>query len=165
MYIFQLFLYKMFQYYDAFNWTFFSWTGVGTEEQIAFLSSHYRHSHVNLETYNNQPFIVGGSGAGFKTELMNSSNLEWTLADEYPSPLSWTARGEMNTYGSISTDTAVFIFGGRISGQISGNIAKYENMQWTIVGQLSSPRQNCIAVQMGNNFHVLGGYGGAYIDL
>ena len=80
---------------------------------------------------------------------MNSDTFEWTLADDYP-----ITNRDMSNYGSISTETAVFIFGG---DDAPPEITKFENMQWSIVGELLMPRQCPFIFQVGNSFHVLGG--------
>ena len=82
---------------------------------------------------------------------MNSDTFQWTDANNYP-----IRRYGVFRYGSISTETAVYIFGG---DDAPPDIAKFENMQWDLVGELLMPRQNSFIFQMGNNFHVLGGYG------
>ena len=126
---------------------FSSWTGVGTEEVVG--NSIYYHRWANLETYNNQPFVAGSQGV----ELMNSDTFEWTAADAYPN-----ARLGLMRYGSTSTETAVFIFGGNYNVEPTREIAKFENMQWTILGELLQPRNRPFIYRNGNNIYVMGGY-------
>ena len=130
---------------------FFSWTGIGTEEVVG--NSIHFHSWANLETYNNQPFVAG-SNTHTKVELMNSDTFEWTRADDYPT------QGGVKQYGSTSTETAVFIFGGNHMQQPPREIAKFENMQWSILGELLQPRRRPFIYRNGNNIHVMGGSGG-----
>ena len=106
-----------------------------------------------METYNNQPFIAGSSNSA-KVELMNSDTFEWTSADDYPNALSG-----LKLYGSTSTETAVFIFGGNYNVQPPREIAKFENMRWTILGELLQPRARPVIYQNGNNIYVVGGAG------
>ena len=123
------------------------WTGVGTEEKVG--KTNYQHRRGNLETYNEEPFVVGGGEP--KTELMNSETFEWTMADDYPSNL-------VKLYSSISTETAVFIFAGNHLVQPPRDITKFENMRWTILGELLQPRNRPFIYRNENNFHVIGGY-------
>ena len=86
---------------------------------------------------------------------MNSDTFEWTRADDYPnSPYG------LKQYGSTSTETAVFIFGGshKVLYERPREIAKFENMRWTILGELLQPRTKPVIYQNGNNIYVMGGY-------
>ena len=86
---------------------------------------------------------------------MNSDTFEWTIADDYPN-----APFGLKHYGSTSTETAVFIFAGNQNVRPAKEIAKFENMRWTILGELLQPRSQPFIYQNGNNFYVMGGYAG-----
>ena len=116
-------------------------------------NSIYYHSWANLETYNNQPFVAG-SHENTKVELMNSDTFEWTAADDYPN-----APFGLKLYGSTSTETAVFIFAGNHNVQPPREIAKFENMRWTILGELLQPRRRPFIYRNGNSISVMGGSG------
>ena len=103
----------------------------------------------NLETYNQQPFVTTGF-----TELMDLTDFTWTEVERYP---QGQYQGRLQFYGSISTESAVFIFGGAFGDEAVAAIMKFENMQWTHVGDLIRPRSLAAVRQIGNEFVVLSG--------
>ena len=67
-------------------------------------------------------------------------------------------------YSVSSTNQAAFFIGGWVESSRSSVIAKYENDEWSLHGNLKTPRMGHVSITYGTATIVIGGYATIEID-
>ena len=134
-------------------------------------NSNYGHFQSRLGSYLQRPFVVGGrlgQSHSSKTEIMNmkTGNYEWKIAPDFPESryvlgqmklLLFSFELRFSNFAPVSTSNAVYLVGG-ISLTEGNPIHKFQNMEWSLnVGTLQQNKYNTAAIQIGNNFLIMGG--------
>ena len=61
-------------------------------------------------------------------------------------------------YGVVSTTSSVIYFGGW-TDQVRTMVVEYQNLKWTQLGHLASPRYGHRSIKMENKIYLFGGWG------
>ena len=64
-------------------------------------------------------------------------------------------------YDVASTTSSVIYFGGYDSEEwkSTDKVVEYQNLKWTLIGNLASPRSRHRSIKMENKIYLFGGYG------
>ena len=74
------------------------------------------------------------------------------------------ARYGIYRYASVSTDTAVYIIGGYYHPTSYTFVYKFENLQWSHQGEILNGRNEFVAINVGQDFIILGDdWGNEYV--
>ena len=61
-------------------------------------------------------------------------------------------------YAVTSTPSSVIYFGGSDDRGQTNRVVEYQNLKWTILGNLASPRRGHRSIKMENKIYLFGGY-------
>jgi len=110
---------------------------------------------LGLANYRGSPMTTGSnqnSDCYVKTEIYNFENNQWNDAPDYP----YSSR--IFLYSVSSTNQAAFFIGGKDGSSQLSVIAKYENDEWSLHGNLKRRRDNHASITYGTTTIVIGGY-------
>ena len=62
-------------------------------------------------------------------------------------------------YAVTSTPISVIYFGGYDVDEEADKVVEYNNLKWTLLGYLASPRDSHRSIKMNNKIYLFGGYG------
>ena len=105
-----------------------------------------------MSKINDEPLAV----AGYENNKVESYKFEtdtWTGLDDYP------YHDKLEYYATVSTNQGAFIIGGRMdSSNYVSTIACFNGNEWSLIGNLNSPRAGHSAIINGDNVFIVGGY-------
>ena len=65
----------------------------------------------------------------------------------------------MSRYAVTSTPISVIYFGGFDQDENEETVVEYQNLKWTQLGNLASPRWGHRSIKMDNKIYLFGGFG------
>ena len=114
--------------------------------------SSYEHSGIQIANYSNTILAVGGSTS--TTDAVESyDGVSWSTMSPYP------YSSVLYKYAVVSTSSAVYYYGGYDGEDFQSQIAKFEDNQWSQVGNLKTPSAHHSVIEVNDGVLLVGGYG------
>ena len=95
--------------------------------------------------------VAGNESNNNKVESYNFDTDTWTQMDAYP------YHDRLYDYATVSTNQGTFIIGG-YDGQAVSTMACFNGNEWSLIGNLNSPRYAHSAIINGDNVFIVGGH-------